>query len=423
MYSSLHKVDIVADIDGTVCVQTDHRDRAEIEAQREISIVFGVTRMLAPGLADPTKRKVQYVCMGEVPPFLRELIRVCGATFTENGEKTPREPAVAADLDAVARMSHDALMTLGREVLARRGLEATPEGVLRLEEAIRDEDQPDLEENEIQYYENMVELAAAAGVVIAAREQDARWRVTPQVMSLVPLAIDVRGSLTNLFGRTERFFEGEVSQGPAALVEITEQRSDAPVVGILKPAEWGRGHPVPALSEPLTKSADMPLIAYAHDHPNAVAYINTQTGGMTLDEARAKAEAFYRTIEVSVERLSPDLPLFLVTGGYYAPEKLLDRAFARELHVRLECETLLVAMPARGVAAVVPVRTDPREASVVIASFAERAQERCPPAERISKIPFIMMDGQIVGYVSTERDGDDAPEPPRKGFWRRLFGG
>ena len=205
---------------------------------------------------------------------------------------------------------------------------------------------------------------------------------------------------------------------------MTEQRADAPVVGILKPAEWAHGHPFPPLAAPLIKGEGVPLLAYAHDHPNAVAYINTETGGMTLDEARAKAEEFYRTIEVSVERLSPDLPLFLVTGGYYAPEKLLDRAFARELHVRLESETLLVAMPARGVAAVVPVRNDPREASVVIASFAERAQERCPPAERISKIPFIMMDGQIVGYVSTERDGDaPEPEPPRKGFWRRLFGG
>jgi hypothetical protein len=425
MYSSLHKIDIVADIDGPMCVQTDHRDRAELEAQREISIVFGVTRMVAPGLADPTKKRVQYVCMGELPPFMRELVRVCGATYTENGEKDSKEPAVAADLEAVAKISHEALMTLGRAVLEKRGLEATPEGLRQLEDSIREEDVLDLEENEIEYYETMVELAAAGGVVIAGLKKDSRWCVTPQVMSLVPLALDLGGGqLTNVFGRTERFFEGEVERGPSALCEMTEQRPDAPVVGILKPVEWGNGHKIAPLTEPLVKGEGVPLIAYAHDHPNAVAYINT-TSGMTLDEARAKAQDFYKTIEVNVERMSADLPIWLVTGGYYAPEKMLDRAFGRELHTRLEAETLLVALPARGVAAIVPVRTgsDPLEASVIISSFANRAQERCPPAERVTKIPFIMMDGQICGYVKLDGDEGTPEPPPKKGFWKRLFGG
>ena len=426
MYSSLNKIDIVADIDGPVCVQTDHRDREEIEAQREISIVFGVTRMIAPGLADPTKKRVQYVCMGDAPEFLLELVRVCGATIAERGEKAPNKPAVAADLEAVARISHEALMTLGKAVLEKRGLQATAEDLVKLEESIRDEDDLDLEENEIEYYERMVELAAAAGVVIATKAPASKWCVTPQVMSLVPLALDIGGGqLSNVFGRTERFFEGDVDRGPAALVEMTEQREDAPIVGILKPAGWANGHRIPPLTEPLVKGEGAPLLAYAKDHPNAVAYINAPDG-MTLDEARAKAQEFYKTIEVKVERLSPDLPLWLVTGGYYAPEKLLDRKFAAELHVRLEAETLLVAMPARGVAAVVPVthRNDPREASVIISSFANRAQERCPPAERITTMPFIMMKGEIVGYVAIggEEETPEAP-PPKKGFWKRLFGG
>src|SRR5205085_6547380 len=167
MYSSLHKIDILANTDqGLLCAQTDHRDRSEIEEQREISIIFGVTRMLAPALADAKHDRVQYVCMGEPPPFLRELVRACGATLSENGEKAPREPAVAKDVAKVEQMSHDALMTLGRAVFARRKLEATAEGLSRLEEIVRDDDQPDLEENEISYYESLVELAAAAGVVM-----------------------------------------------------------------------------------------------------------------------------------------------------------------------------------------------------------------------------------------------------------------
>jgi hypothetical protein len=431
MYSSLHKIDIVAKTEqGPLCVQTDHRDRAEIEAQREISIVFGVTRMLAPALADTTHQQVQYVCMGEPPPFLRELVRLCGATLSENGEKSPREPARPKDVAAVERISHDALMSLGRAVFARHGLEATPEGLERLEEIVRDGEELDVEENEIAYYEALVELAAAGGVAIVGKVPNARWCMTPQVMSMVPLAIDIgNGHLTNVFGRTERFFEGDVDRGPSALLEMTEQRPDAPVVGILKPAAWGRGNPFPPLSEPLIGGKDVPILAYAHDHPRAVAYINVKDG-MPLDEAREKAQAFYKTIKANVERLSSDLPIWLVTGDYYAPEKMLDREFARELHVRLEAETLLVALPARGTAAFVPVRTDPREASIIIASFIKRAQERVPPGERISDLPFIMMKGEICGYVSIDAPSDApsglegiAPEPaPKKGFWRRLFG-
>lgn len=224
-----------------------------------------------------------------------------------------------------------------------------------------------------------------------------------------------------MFGRTERFFEGEVEAGPSALVEVHEQRPDAPVVGILKPAAWAQGHPFPPLVEPLVRGEGVPVLAYAHDHPRAVAYINA-SAEMTLDEARAQAQAFYRTIQVTIERLSDDLPVWLVTGDYYAPEKLLDRAFARELHVRLEAETLLIGFPARGVAAVVPVKDDPRQASALVASFVTHAQERAAPAERISTVPFIMMDGEICGHVVIERE-DEAPAAPRKpGFWRRLFG-
>jgi hypothetical protein len=60
----------------------------------------------------------------------------------------------------------------------------------------------------------------------------------------------------------------------------------------------------------------------------------------------------------------------------------------------------------------------------MIASFINRSQERTPPNERISTLPFIMMKGEICGYVAIETEGSEPePPPPKKGFWRRLFGG
>jgi hypothetical protein len=35
-----------------------------------------------------------------------------------------------------------------------------------------------------------------------------------------------------------------------------------------------------------------------------------------------------------------------------------------------------------------------------------------------------MMKGEICGYVAIETEGSEPePPPPKKGFWRRLFGG
>ena len=65
MYSSLHKIDIVVDDDGApLCVQTDHRDALQMSAERELSVVFGITRMLAPRFADPSHERLVYLCAG-----------------------------------------------------------------------------------------------------------------------------------------------------------------------------------------------------------------------------------------------------------------------------------------------------------------------------------------------------------------------
>lgn len=427
MYSSLHKVDLVVTADdGPVCIQTDHRTCEEIEAQPELSVVFAVTRLLTPGLADAAHRRVQYACAGGAPGFLRDVVRACGATLLEHGETALRAPPGPADLDAVARLAHDALMALGRAVLGRHGVDATREGLEHLEAAMRDGEAPDLEDDEIHYYEQLVELAAAGGVVVAAGNEHARWTITEHLISTVPLALDLGANrLANVFGRAERLFAGEVEVGPSALVGMHDdatRSADPAVVGILKPPSWCHDRPFPVLVEPLIRGDGVPILAYAHDHPRSVSYLNAEQDGVTLEAARDQAQAFYRAIEVTVERLADDLPLWLVTGDYYAPEKLLDRAFARELHVRFEAETLVVGLPARGVAGIVPVKDDPREASLLIASFVQRAQERSPPADRISSLPFLMMNGEISGYVAID-GGDDAPEPPRKrGFWRRLLG-
>jgi hypothetical protein len=417
VYSSLHKIDIVVDDDGgPVCVQTDHRDGLEIGAQRDLSVVFAITRILAPRFADPRHERVVYACAGSAPPFLQELVRACGAALTENGATELPPPAGEMDRDAVERLAHDALMSLGRQVLKQRSLEATADAVRTLEQELRDRDDDfDPEKDEIAYYEALVELAAAAGVVMTRLHEGARWRVNTgeHLIAVVPLVIEVGGTLSNVFGRTERFLEREVDEGPSVLLEMDHAAAgepNGPVVGIIKAAAWIQGYPIDLVCEPLVDGPDLPVIVYAHDQPRSVAYLNPGANSLSLDDARAQAQDFYRRIEVELTQVGDDPPLWVLDGDYYAPEKLLDRELMRRLHARFDAETMLVGVPARGLAVIMPVKESPDQAAGKMRAFLERSQHDVAPADRICTVPFIMTSGEIVGYV-----------PKKKGFLRRLF--
>src|SRR5262249_21357849 len=146
------------------------------------------------------------------------------------------------------------------------------------------------------------------------------------------LDVDGRGDF-NVFGRTERYFEGEVSKGPSALLAFSSaaEQGEGKLIGILKSHEWTQSSD--AVSEPLLANSAkagvaLPSIVYGYDHPQTIHYVRRDATTMTLVEARERAQSFYRTIEVQVEQLG-DNPVWIVTGDYYAPEKLLDADFAK----------------------------------------------------------------------------------------------
>jgi hypothetical protein len=47
VYCSIDKIDLASRVDGRpIAVQTDHRPRAEIEAEPELSVLFAMARVL-----------------------------------------------------------------------------------------------------------------------------------------------------------------------------------------------------------------------------------------------------------------------------------------------------------------------------------------------------------------------------------------
>src|SRR5437764_4414089 len=110
MYCSLDKIDLV--VDGQpVAMQTDHRTRAEIDADPELSALFAMARVInarahiaGSGFAGPRSGAegprgvsidggtVHYVAAHGVPSIVREALAATGGVLDAGGRRTAMGP-------------------------------------------------------------------------------------------------------------------------------------------------------------------------------------------------------------------------------------------------------------------------------------------------------------------------------------------
>jgi len=233
----------------------------------------------------------------------------------------------------------------------------------------------------------------------------------------------------NVFGCIECFLDGDVVEGASALVRLARARDteEGPLVGVLKPRAWAGNQVLyePLLAAPEGKeNPEVPNIAYARDGEQAVAYLK-DANDFTLEQLREHAQAHLRSVEVQFTQVGgEDSQLWVVSGHFYAAEKLLERTYATRLHKHLGADMLLVGLPARGVGVVRPLH-DPVQDAVLMHRFIEKVQADCVPSDRISPLVFLMQQGAISGYVSMEKEApepDPAREPEqKKSWWKRLI--
>jgi hypothetical protein len=140
-----------------------------------------------------------------------------------------------------------------------------------------------------------------------------------------------------------------------------------------------------------------------------------------VEALTAEALANLRTAGVQVESVgSPDYPILVVHGSFYASERLLDPEFLRGLASRLASELLVAAAPVKGELWVASALRPAEHVGRFAAVIRKRAAD-APPNQRLSPELFLIQDGKPVGYARTP----PAPEEPpkKKSFWARLFGG
>ncbi len=426
MYSSLQKIDIATDTSPPLFFQTDHRDSDEIEAEPEISVLFGLARILNAkhhAASQKVDATVVYVALSsQLPAFLVDAIAAAGGVIEHGDQSRPAMPAPSA---GPAELADRAFRGLAERVQRRTGLSDFA-AVLRALEAEVLTEPPQLEVDEIGYWTRVCELSAVTGEILRARHGGS-WIVCER--SDLGFGFGPGdGSIALPSNRAQRFLaDGEDESMFHLLASDNDMRGteaiveNAPILPSLRhrrEAERENMVFVPLLANS-DQFPDVPVVAFGRDTPSAFAIATKERAG-DVDKLHAEALANIAKHEVTVEDVElADTRLLAVTGSYYATEKILDVAFMKELGKRLGTPMLAVTVPRRGLMFATAAATKGEGMSVLAAV----TRHESGTTRKISEAILIVTDGKVVGQVRIE-GGPELPEPPKKkpGFLRRLFG-
>lgn len=217
MYNDLDSTDIVASKGGLMLyVQTDHRTAPEIEADRDMSTVYAMVRVLnaarmARGRGE--RFKVHYSNENQVPDFLHQAIDAAGGVFTVGlKEKTYRGPRADPSM-----LLDEVLGKIGTAVAQRMGADLSPASLGVVEDryaALRPG--PDVDRES--YWRAVVELGAFAGEVLR-RLRGGGWTVFEEPISSLPVVFDCRGKIVNLMGKAIKLYANGKQDSLAGMVE------------------------------------------------------------------------------------------------------------------------------------------------------------------------------------------------------------
>ncbi|MEJ7602506.1 MAG: hypothetical protein WKG01_31730 [Kofleriaceae bacterium] len=432
MYCSLDKIDLAAQVDGReVALQTDHRTTAEIEAEPELSALYAMTRVLnarehltEAGHPDPTDA-VRYVVSAEPPAVLIEALRAVGATL-EHGPQRGRLGELSQV--AIGELADRSFRALAKRAARRVGTRDLAIALRMLEDQTLAE--PPLRTDEEVYWQRVLELSALLGELLRAKYPGGRWAYTDR--SLVPFGFQLAGGSTVMFptNRAQRVIEDGADESLFKLLLAAEETIDHPpdaATGRLMPSLRHRGDLAldevvwrALLDEP--EAIDLPVVVCGVDGETTFGMVRKDAIDRPADEAMAAALENLADEQVEIDSLQLDeLSVRVVTGSFYAAEKLLDRAFMRKLHVELADSMLVAAVPARGLLVVAPAHGDRallgRFVSLVAMHFEESG------GRAISASVMLVTEGRVAGFVQTEvRPDPETPELERPGLLRRLFG-
>ncbi|HEY1547120.1 MAG TPA: hypothetical protein VGG28_04845 [Kofleriaceae bacterium] len=448
MYCSIDKIDLAAEIDGKpIALQTDHRTRDEIEAEPELSALFAMARIVnaRAQLADDghPSADVHYVVLEAPPELLREALRAAGGTIERTDRNSALESLGAADEREVGEIADRCMITLARRAATRVGSRDLAMALRMLEDQTL-ANPPERDRDEEAYWVRVIELAALTGELLRAKYQG-HWIQTDRAM--VPFAFQIASADSAVMfptNRAQRLIEDGAAESLFKLLIAAEET-------LQRPADLANGRLMPSLRQrrdvvleevvwrPVISDdapTDLPIVVCGIDGDSTYGMLRREALPKPPDRALDEAIANLESEVVQCDEIAiGDTAIVIVTGSFYAAEKLLDREFMRSMHRALSADLLAAATPARGCLLVSAIVDEP----AAIARFSGLARSRYDEAggRSISPAVVLVSDGRVAGYVrgpNDERESSstmdhkradtarEAPAEKKRGFLRRLFG-
>ncbi len=427
MYSSLDTIDlIVGDGDGDGkpidVVLTDHRTRAEIEAEPEVSVLFAMARAIMGKRAMEARGSVvnAVVCIAqhEVPTFLVDALGSVGARVEYSpGRRAGALPSKVEPPDVVVER---AFAGLAMRVARRTGL-TDPAAVLHALEAETLASPPTRKDDEVGYWTRVVELMAVV-IAVVRTQRAGTWVIADK--SEVPFGFLIAPSATMLpCNRALRFIEDGADESMfrvlASLDEVTTSDAGRPILPSLRDKADADASGI--LCRPLADAAsdEMPVIAYGRDGEITFSLLLRAHEAARADEIHGEALANIagQTVELDDQDFEGQR-VIVVCNSWFAAEKLLDVEFMRALHLELDANALVVGVPRRGLMAVAA-----ESGLAALRTLVDREFE-AGGGRRISAALLLVRDGRVVGLAGAAepRDPDQPPTSAKPGFFSRLFG-
>jgi hypothetical protein len=255
--------------------------------------------------------------------------------------------------------------------------------------------------DEIAYWTRIVELAAVGGELLRART-GGRWIRDPGNYADVPFVFQTpAGAIINAANKAKKRVDIGASESMAQLLRIVDDEGSAgrPML-TLKPSDWEARSE--AVARPLLKGfSESPIVAFGTDLPNTFAILTTQSGEThDIEELAARALETLRTIDVTIEEMTigDSLRLFVVSGDYFACEKLLDRDFMRQMEQRIGVPLLAAGIPVKGLLLLTSAVVEPETMGGFMA-ICEGRHRDAAPRERVSPAVFLVQEGAVCGVV------------------------
>ena len=173
---------------------------------------------------------------------------------------------------------------------------------------------------------------------------------------------------------------------------------------ILKTSDYRRDDNL-VFKEFLFENEVSPIVAYGKDAGNMIMYESAsdeEDFKLKFPEIRSEAMANLHAIEVNYQITDAEGSKILFAEGHeYASEKILDKDFMNKIAGELQCDSLMVGIPFKGLLIAIDSNSSMRlKLPVLVKQYYDNPQQ-----DRISDKVFLIQNGEIVAI-----GGKDMPK-------------